>query len=94
MSQFKQKTKEQLMETWGDLLTAEGLPKIDESRHVVMAKIFENQEADFATGTEYRDPEIVKAFEKKWQIIPYAAGSGLMVYKMLEACEPYKFFWQ
>ncbi|AXF40750.1 major head protein [Acinetobacter phage vB_AbaM_Konradin] len=62
MSQFKQKTKEQLMETWGDLLTAEGLPKIDESRHVVMAKIFENQEADFATGTEYRDPEIVKAF--------------------------------
>ncbi|QQO96380.1 major capsid protein [Acinetobacter phage Minot] len=62
MSQFKQKTKEQLLETWGDFLTAEGLPVIDESRHVVMAKIFENQEQDFLTGTEYRDPEIVKAF--------------------------------
>lgn len=63
MSNKIQKSKKELMETWGDLITAEGLPTIHESRHVVMAKIFENQEADFATGTEYHDSDIAKSFK-------------------------------
>lgn len=51
-----------LLEKWTPLLEAEGLPEVDQSKHKILAKIFENQEADFRTGTEYRDPEIVKAF--------------------------------
>lgn len=51
-----------LLEKWTPLLEAEGLPEVEQSRHKVLAKIFENQEADFETGTEYRDAEIVKAF--------------------------------
>lgn len=51
-----------LLEKWTPLLEAEGLPEVDKSKYKVLSKIFENQEADFATGTEYRDSEIVKAF--------------------------------
>ena len=53
--------KETLIENWKGLLTAPDLPAIEESKYEVLAKIFENQEADF-NSPEYSDTEIVKAF--------------------------------
>ncbi|AFL47752.1 major head protein [Acinetobacter phage ZZ1] len=59
----KQKSQSDLMvENWTPLIEAEGLPEISKDKYKIMARIFENQEKDFETGIEYRDPEIAKAF--------------------------------
>lgn len=56
--------REALLAKWTPLLEAEseGFAPIEKSKHKVLAKIFENQEADFAVGSEYHDRDVVKAF--------------------------------
>ncbi|QQK88269.1 major capsid protein [Providencia phage PSTRCR_127] len=56
------KTKDQLLEKWNGFITNPDLPQIDESRHAVMARIFENQELDIKNSPEYRDEKIAEAF--------------------------------
>ncbi|AFU64113.1 major head protein [Salmonella phage STML-198] len=55
--------KNQLVEKWQPLLENEELPEIvGASKKALIAKILENQEADFKVSPEYRDEKIAQAF--------------------------------
>lgn len=57
------KTKQELIGKWQKLLENEDLPEIvGASKQALIAKIFENQEADFTTSPEYKDEKIAAAF--------------------------------
>lgn len=56
------KTKAELVGKWKELLESEGLPEIAQTKQAIIAKIFENQENDFAVSPEYRDEKIAQAF--------------------------------
>lgn len=52
-----------LTEKWKELLEAEGAPEIaTASKAKLMAKIFENQDADINHDPSYRDPQLIEAF--------------------------------
>ncbi|WPH68200.1 major capsid protein [Klebsiella phage ValerieMcCarty02] len=55
--------KNKLIEKWQPLLENEALPEIvGASKKALIAKIFENQEADINQAPEYRDEKIAEAF--------------------------------
>ncbi|AIX12164.1 major head protein [Citrobacter phage Moon] len=55
--------KNELVEKWQPLLENEDLPEIvGASKKALIAKILENQEADFKVSPEYRDEKIAQAF--------------------------------
>ncbi|AEO97110.1 major capsid protein [Salmonella phage vB_SenM-AKM_NP4] len=55
--------KNKLVEKWQPLLENEELPEIvGASKKALIAKILENQEADFKVSPEYRDEKIAQAF--------------------------------
>lgn len=39
-------------------------------------------------------PEFVRAFNKQWQPVVYAAGVGVLIVKIILAHPFYEFFWQ
>lgn len=56
------KTKAQLVADWKPLLEAEGAPEIAQGKHAIIAKMFENQEADIKSDAAYRDEKLAEAF--------------------------------
>lgn len=67
-----------LTEKWSALLEDENAPKIEgESKNKVMAKIFENQEADIANDPAYTDRELLRAFKgRQDQMVSEAVVAG------------------
>ena len=91
----------ELMTKWSPLLENEELPEIaTASKQKLMARILENQEADFAVDPIYRDEKISEAFggfiaeaevagDHGYNPTNIAAGQTLSLIHISEPTRPY-----